>query len=88
MRKKVLHTIGNFLRCILVHELHMAFQVPYVCDYIMELCILVHELHMAFQVPYVCDYIIELCRQQAEVIQNHENAIVRNIGRVEAQHRR
>jgi hypothetical protein len=29
----------------------------------------------------------KLCRQQAEVIQNHENANVRNIGQGEALHR-
>jgi hypothetical protein len=30
----------------------------------------------------------ELSRQQAEVIQNHENAYVRNIGQGEARHRK
>jgi hypothetical protein len=30
----------------------------------------------------------KLSRQQAEVIQNHENADVRNIGQVEARHRK
>jgi hypothetical protein len=32
-------------------------------------------MHVAFQIPYVYDYIIKSCRQQAEVIQNHENGI-------------
>jgi hypothetical protein len=39
---------------------------------------------MAFQIPYVYDYITKLCRQQAEVIQNHENESVRYIGQGEA----
>jgi hypothetical protein len=43
---------------------------------------------MAFQVPYVYDYIKTLGRQQAEVIQNHENANVRNIGNGESRHRK
>jgi hypothetical protein len=30
--------------------------------------------------PYIYNYIRKLCRQQAEVIQNHENANVRNTG--------
>jgi hypothetical protein len=30
------------------------------------------------------DYIAKLCRQQAQVIQNHENLLVRNIGQGEA----
>jgi hypothetical protein len=30
-------------------------------------------MHVAFQIPYVYDYITKSCRQQAEVIQNHEN---------------
>jgi hypothetical protein len=43
---------------------------------------------MAFKRPYIYDYITTLCRQQAEVIQNHENANVRNIGQGEPQHRK
>jgi hypothetical protein len=58
---KVLCTIGKFPRCTLVRELHVAFQVL-----------------------YIYDYITKLCRQQAEVIQNHENVNVRNIGKGEA----
>jgi hypothetical protein len=46
----------------------------------------VRELHMAFSIPYIYYYIIKLSRQQAEVIQNHEN--VRNIGQGEARHRK
>jgi hypothetical protein len=38
---------------------------------------LVRELHKAFNIPYIYDYITKLCRQQAEVIQNLENANVR-----------
>jgi hypothetical protein len=36
------------------------------------------ELHVAFQIPYIYDYITKLCRQEAEVIQNHENANCRD----------
>jgi hypothetical protein len=63
LQSKVLHTIGNFPRC-----------TP-ICD-----------LHMAFKISYVYDYITNLCRQQAEVIQNHDNENVRNIGQGEARH--
>jgi hypothetical protein len=45
-------------------------------------------LHKAFSIPYVYDYIIKWSRQQAEVIQNHENANFRNIGQGEARHRK
>jgi hypothetical protein len=41
----------------------------------------VRDLHVASQIPYVYVYITKLCRQQAEVIQNHDNENVRNIGR-------
>jgi hypothetical protein len=44
----------------------------------------VRDLHMAFQVPYIYNYIKNLCRQQAEVIQNHENANVPDIGKSDA----
>jgi hypothetical protein len=37
---------------------------------------------------YIYDYITKLSRQQAEVIQNHENVNVRNIGRGKARHRK
>jgi hypothetical protein len=36
-------------------------------------CTPVRVLHTAFNLPYVYDYITKLWRQQAEVIQNHEN---------------
>jgi hypothetical protein len=41
-----------------------------------------------FKLPYIYDYITKLCRQQAEVIQNHENANFRNIGQGEPRHRK
>jgi hypothetical protein len=40
----------------------------------------VRDMHVAFQIPYAYDYITKSCRQQAEVIQNHENGNVRYIG--------
>jgi hypothetical protein len=48
----------------------------------------VRDLHMAFKIPYVYDNITKLCRQQAEVIQNHDNENVRNIGQGETLHRK
>jgi hypothetical protein len=45
----------------------------------------VRDMHKAFHMPYVY-YITKSCRQQAEVIQNHEN--VRYTGQGEAQHRK
>jgi hypothetical protein len=49
----------------------------------------VRVLDMAFKIPYVYDdYITKLCRQQAEVIQNHDNENVPNIGQGEARHRK
>jgi hypothetical protein len=65
LQNKVLCAIGNFPR-----------RTP------------VSELHKAFSMPYIYDYITELSRQQAEVIQNHENVNVRKIGQGEARHRK
>jgi hypothetical protein len=65
LQNRVLRTIGNFPR-----------RTP------------VRELHVAFKIPYVYDFITNLCRQQTEVIQNHVNPNVRNIGQGEAQHRK
>jgi hypothetical protein len=48
----------------------------------------IRDLHLAFQIPYVYDYITKLCRQQAEVIQNHDNENVRSIGQGETPHRK
>jgi hypothetical protein len=48
----------------------------------------VRELHRAFSIPYIYDYITKLSRQQAEVIQNHENVNVRSIGQGEVRHRK
>jgi hypothetical protein len=46
------------------------------------------DLHKAFQIQFVYDYITKLCRQQAEVIQYHDNENVRTIGQGEARHRK
>jgi hypothetical protein len=48
----------------------------------------IRDLHMAFKLPYISDYITKLCRQQSEVIYNHENANVCNIGQGEPRHRK
>jgi hypothetical protein len=48
----------------------------------------VRKLHISSQVPYIYDYITKLCRQQAEVIQNYENANVCDIGTGEARQRK
>jgi hypothetical protein len=65
LQNKVLRTIGNF-----------PTRRP------------VRELHTAFNIPYVYDFITKLCRQQAEVILNHDNENVRNIGQGEARRRK
>jgi hypothetical protein len=51
-------------------------------------CTPVRVLRTAFSLPWVYDYITKLCRQQAEVIQNHENGHVGGIGQGEARHRK
>jgi hypothetical protein len=38
LQNKVLRNIGNFRRCTPVHEMHMAFHLPYVYDYMAKLC--------------------------------------------------
>jgi hypothetical protein len=43
---------------------------------------------MALQVSYIYDYITKFCGKQAEIIQNHENVNVRDIGKGEARHRK
>jgi hypothetical protein len=47
----------------------------------------VRELHMALSISYIYNYITKLSRQEAEVIQYHENVNVCNIGQGEARHR-
>jgi hypothetical protein len=38
LQNKVLRTIGNFPRCTLVRDLHTAFNLLYLYDYITKLC--------------------------------------------------
>jgi hypothetical protein len=38
LQNKVLRTIETFPRCTSVRDLYMAFNLPYVCDYITKLC--------------------------------------------------
>jgi hypothetical protein len=65
LQNKVLRTIGSFPRSTSVRDMHMAFQIP-----------------------YVYDYLTKSCRQQAQVIQNHENENVHYIGQGKARHRK
>jgi hypothetical protein len=65
LQNKVLHTIENFSRCALVHDLHTAFNLQ-----------------------YVYDYITKLCKQQAEGIQNRENAHVCSTEQGKVRHRK
>jgi hypothetical protein len=62
LQNKVLRTIGNFPR-----------RTP------------TRDIHVAFKIPYVYDFITKSCRQQAEIIQNHYNENICNIGQGEAQ---
>jgi hypothetical protein len=48
----------------------------------------VSDMHVPFHVPYVYNYITKSCRQQAEVIENHENENVRYVRQGEARHRK
>jgi hypothetical protein len=48
----------------------------------------IRDMHISLQIPRVYDYITKLCRQQAQVIQHHENIHIRNIGQGEARHRK
>jgi hypothetical protein len=38
LQNKVLRTIGNIARCTPVHDMHTAFNLPYVYDYITKVC--------------------------------------------------
>jgi hypothetical protein len=38
LQNKVLRAIGNIPRCTLVRDIYVAFQIPYVYDYITKLC--------------------------------------------------
>jgi hypothetical protein len=44
----------------------------------------VRELYKAFNFSYIYDYTTKLCRQQAEIIQNHGNAMSAIWGKVKA----
>jgi hypothetical protein len=65
LQNKVLWTVGNFSSCTQVIDFDIAFNLP-----------------------YLYNYITKLCRQQAEVIPNHENELVRSVGQGEARHRK
>jgi hypothetical protein len=55
-------------------------QVKYLDVIFDKIFIGTHKLHVAFKIPYVYDFITKLCGQEAEVIQNHENATACNTG--------
>jgi hypothetical protein len=47
-----------------------------------------YKLFRRINLPYIYDYITKLCRQQAAVIQSHENEHVTSIGQGEARNRK
>jgi hypothetical protein len=49
---------------------------------------LIRYMHVALQIPYLYDCITKLYRRQAEIIHNHENENVSNIGQGETPHRK
>jgi hypothetical protein len=46
------------------------------------------DTQVAFRVPYVYDYVTKLCGRQTEIIHNHKNENVRNIGQGKTPHRK
>jgi hypothetical protein len=38
LQNRVLHTICNFPRCTPICDMHVAFQIPYIYDYVTNLC--------------------------------------------------
>jgi hypothetical protein len=45
----------------------------------------IQNMHRELQIPYVYDFITKNCKKQAEIIYNHDNENVSNIGSCEAQ---
>jgi hypothetical protein len=45
LQNQILHTIGNLPRRTPVRDLHMAFKIPYVYDYVTKLCRQVIQNH-------------------------------------------
>jgi hypothetical protein len=45
-------------------------------------------MHVGFQIPYFYDYMTKFCRKQAEIIHNHENGNVHNIGQGKTPHKK
>jgi hypothetical protein len=54
LQNRVLITIENLDRCTPVHELHVAFKITYVCDYITKLCRTQAEVILNYVNPNVC----------------------------------
>jgi hypothetical protein len=48
----------------------------------------IRDMLIYLQIPYVYDNITKLCRQQAQVIQHHDNVHVCNVGQGEARYRK
>jgi hypothetical protein len=54
LQNKVLRTIGNFPRCTPVRDMHTAFNLPYVYDYITKLCRKQAEVIRNHENEHVC----------------------------------
>jgi hypothetical protein len=54
LQNKVPRNIGNFPRCTPVRDLHTAFKLPYVYDYIIKLCRQQAEVTQNHENEYAC----------------------------------
>jgi hypothetical protein len=54
LQNEVLRTNGNFPRCTPVHNLHTAFNLPYVFDFITKLCRRQAEVTQNHENEHVC----------------------------------
>jgi hypothetical protein len=55
LQNRVHHTTGNLDRCTPVRELHVAFKIPYVYNYIIKLCRTHTEVNLNHINPNVHD---------------------------------
>jgi hypothetical protein len=88
MQNKVLRTTGSYPQCTPFRNLHTAFKLQFVYDYITKLRRHQAEVIQKHDNENVCNtgHITKLRTHQAEVIQKHDNENVRNTGQGKAQH--
>jgi hypothetical protein len=65
---ETLRTVGNFPKCTPTHDLRVAVNIPYVCDFITQLCRQQHRYKLLKERLQFDDFFVRVALSKAHVV--------------------